>query len=32
MGFSPTWHLALVRTESPIPSGIFVAPLPVDPG
>lgn len=30
MGFSPTWHLALVRTGSPVPTGIFVQPLPVD--
>jgi len=30
MGFSPTWHLALVRTGSPVPTGIFVQSLPVD--
>ncbi len=30
LGFSPTWHLALLRTESPVPLGKFVQPLPVN--
>lgn len=29
MGFSPTWNLALVRTDAPIPEGLFRQPLPV---
>lgn len=28
MGFSPTWHLALIRTGMPIPEGKFTQPLP----
>lgn len=30
LGFSPTWNLALIRTGSPIPEGVFRQPLPVD--
>jgi uncharacterized protein (DUF2236 family) len=29
MGFSPTWHLALIRTNAPVPEGKFRQPLPV---
>ncbi len=29
LGSSPSWHLALVRTGAPIPSGRFSQPLPV---
>lgn len=28
LGSSPSWHLALVRTGSPVPSGLFRQPLP----
>ena len=30
LGFSPTWNLALIRTGSPVPEGVFRQPLPVD--
>ncbi|MYH54647.1 MAG: DUF2236 domain-containing protein [Acidimicrobiia bacterium] len=30
LGFSPSWELALIRTGSPIPEGVFCQPLPVD--
>lgn len=30
MGFSPSWHLALIRTDSDIPTGLFRQPLPVE--
>lgn len=29
MGFSPTWHLALIRTGAEVPEGRFIQPLPV---
>ena len=29
LGFSPSWNLALVRTGSPIPAGVFRQPLPI---
>lgn len=28
LGSSPSWHLALVRTGSPVPEGLFRQPLP----
>lgn len=29
LGASPSWHLALVRSGSPVPEGLFTQPLPV---
>jgi uncharacterized protein (DUF2236 family) len=29
LGSSPSWHLALVRCETPVPDGLFRQPLPV---
>lgn len=31
LGSSPSWHLALIRTGSPVPDGLFRQRLPVDP-
>jgi uncharacterized protein (DUF2236 family) len=28
LGFSPSWHLALVRAGAPVPEGLFRQPLP----
>jgi hypothetical protein len=28
LGLSPSWHLALVRTGTPVPEGVFRQPLP----
>ncbi|MGH8916424.1 MAG: oxygenase MpaB family protein [Acidimicrobiia bacterium] len=30
LGYSPSWHLALVRCGAPVPDGLFKQPLPVD--
>ena len=30
LGSSPSWNLALIRTASPIPDGLFRQPLPVE--
>lgn len=30
LGFSPSWHLALVRVGAPVPEGLFRQPLPVE--
>lgn len=30
MGFSPSWHLALIRTDTAVPPGTFRQPLPVE--
>ena len=32
MGYSPSWHLALIRTGSPVPPGLFIQPLPPGSG
>lgn len=32
LGASPSWHLALVRCDAPIPPGLFRQPLPDHPG
>lgn len=29
MGFSPTWEVALLRTRSPVPEGLFRQPTPI---
>ncbi len=29
LGSSPSWHLALLRTDSPVPPGLFRQPLPI---
>lgn len=29
MGSSPSWHLALIRTDSPVPDDLFRQPLPI---
>lgn len=31
LGSSPSWNLALLRTGSPVPAGLFRQPLPVTP-
>ncbi len=31
LGSSPSWHLALIRSGAPVPSGIFRQPLPATP-
>jgi uncharacterized protein (DUF2236 family) len=30
LGASPSWHVALIRTGSPVPPGLFRQPLPLD--
>ncbi len=30
MGFSPSWKVALIRTEAPIPDGLFHQPIPIE--
>ncbi len=30
LGSSPSWHLALIRTGSEVPEGLFVQPLPTE--
>ncbi len=30
LGSSPSWNLALIRCDAPVPEGIFKQPLPVD--
>ena len=32
MGSSPSWRLALIRTGNPVPSGLFLPPLPQNVG
>jgi uncharacterized protein (DUF2236 family) len=32
LGSSPSWHLALVRTGTPVPAGLFRQPLPSSDG
>jgi uncharacterized protein (DUF2236 family) len=31
MGFSPSWEMALIRTGSAVPEGLFRQPLPINP-
>ena len=31
LGSSPSWNLALIRTESPVPAGLFRQPPPISP-
>lgn len=30
LGSSPSWNLALVRVEAPVPQGLFLQPLPTE--
>jgi uncharacterized protein (DUF2236 family) len=30
LGYSPSWHVALVRAGAPVPEGLFRQPLPTD--
>lgn len=30
LGYSPSWHLALVRSDAQVPQGLFRQPFPVD--